>query len=191
MPDALPHGVFVRPNLLPPLEFARVLAALERLSGSWARSEDLGLLGRNHTRQVRGGDIAAQGPLDEIRAIVAPAALAANRAAGFAFPRPPHLQLFPVLMDGNPQSPPRQEPHVDSSPTQPAPPICANVFYARARGVEGGALALARERASGDLAEPVRVTPQPNTLVSFIGDWVHWVEPLTAGERLSIVVNFY
>jgi hypothetical protein len=37
----------------------------------------------------------------------------------------------------------------------------------------------------------VLVRPSANTLVTFAGDRVHWVRPLFAGERLSVVINLY
>jgi hypothetical protein len=181
-------GVFVGRGLLPPAAMARVVAAIDRLAGSWESSEALGLLGRGHTSQVRPGDLAAQGPLDEIRGLVAPAVLAWAKRCGFWFPRPPRLQLFPVRMIGDPAAPPRQEPHTDSYDAIDGSPICTNVFYARANGLSGGALAA---QAADPAEAPAILTPAPNTVVTMPGSRVHWVEPLLAGERVSIVVNFY
>jgi hypothetical protein len=136
---------------------------------------------------VRPGDLAAQAPLDEIRGVLAPAVLAWARRGGFWFPRPPQLQLFPVRMIGDATHPPHQEPHTDSSAAAAGPPICTNIFYVRASGLSGGALAA---QSDGE-ATPVILTPTPNTVVTLPGDRVHWVEPLLAGERISVVVNFY
>jgi hypothetical protein len=189
MADSPAVGVFIGRSLLPPAQMLRVLSATDRLAGSWASSEELGLLGRGRTSQVRPADLAAQGPLDEIRAVLAPAVLAWARRCGFWFPRPPRLQLFPVRMIGDPAQPPRQEPHIDSYGAAEGPPICTSVFYVRASGLTGGALAA--EPATGGDAPPVILTPAPNMVVTLPGDRVHWVEPLLAGERVSIVVNFY
>ena len=50
---------------------------------------------------------------------------------------------------------------------------------------------LAMATGETDLAHPLVVRPAPNTIASFAGDRVHWVQPLYAGERLSVVINFY
>jgi hypothetical protein len=186
-PEALAEGVYRRRSFLPPQALLRVVDALSRLSVSWRSSEAMGLLGRGSTGQVSAGSLAAQGPLDEIREILAPAVLDWARRCGFWFPRPPQLQIFPVRMVGDAERPARQEPHVDSHPTHPGPPICTNVFYARFAGVVGGDLAVQGNGA----APPLRVRPGPNDIVSFAGERVHWVEPLIAGERVSLVVNLY
>jgi hypothetical protein len=190
MPESLADGVFLGRVFLAPAVFAKLLAAIDRLASSWASSEELGLLGRSHTSQVRPTDLAAQGPLDEIRLILAPAALQWAQRCGIVFPRPPHLQLFPVRMVGDAERPPYQEPHVDSTGAWPGPPICTNVFYAVARDVVGGELMVAGAKGpDGDDALAVR--PAVNSLVTFRGDRVHWVRPLLAGERISVVVDLY
>ena len=185
-----PHsdGIFIRRGFLSPFELAKVLGAFDRLAPRWTASEALGLLGRGGASQLRAGDIAARAQLDEIRTALAPAALRWARACGFRLPPAPYLQLFPVRMVGSADAPAYQEPHLDSDVSHAAPPICTNVFYARAHAVQGGALAAKR---GPDLADPVTVAPTPNTIVTFRGDRVHWVLPLTAGERLSVVINFY
>jgi hypothetical protein len=93
-------------------------------------------------------------------------------------------------MVGDAKTPAYQEPHLDSNASQPGPPICTNVFYAKTQGVKGGDLAIAR-RGGPDLADPIVVQPTANAIATFAGDRVHWVRPLYAGERLSVVVNFY
>lgn len=183
-----PPLVHVQRNFLPPLALSRTLAALDRLSSSWRPSEALGLLGRSHTSQIRTSDLVVQAPLDEIRSNLAVAALQWARRCGFPFRAPPFLQMFPVRMLGDAEHPAHQEPHVDSNDAHPGPPICTNVFYAKVLAAEGGELAVGR---AGDISDPVLVTPTPNTMVSFAGECVHWVRPLVAGERLSVVVNFY
>jgi hypothetical protein len=182
--------VHIRRAFLPPHAMLKVMAALERLSSSWTSSEALGLVGRGQTGQLRADSIAIQAQLAEIRQVLAPAALQWARACGFWFPNQPHLQLFPVRMVGDAQAPAHQSPHLDSSPSQDRAPICTNVFYATTQGITGGDLAVAPS-AGPDLSSPVIVRPTANTIVSFAGDRVHWVEPLFAGERLSVVVNFY
>jgi hypothetical protein len=188
MADPPADGLHVRRNFLPPAQLARLLGALDRLAGSWASSEALGLLGRGGTHQIRATAVAAQAPMGEVRELLAPAALKWAQACGFRFAAPPHLQIFPVRMVGDAAAPPHQEPHIDSSPALPGSPACTNVFYATARAIQGGDLALAGEAGVDD---PIIVRPTPNTLVSFAGDRVHWVLPLLAGERVSVVINFY
>jgi hypothetical protein len=194
MPDATPEqlsaGVFIGRNFLAPLEMAKLLGALEGLSSSWASSEALGLLGRGGTQQVRPSNLAIHARLDEIRLTLAPAALRWAKACGFRLPAAAQLQLFPVRMVGDAATPAHQAPHTDSFASQPGPPVCTNVFYARARAIEGGDLAVSTGGAD-PLADPLIVRPAPNTIVSFAGDRVHWVQPLHAGERLSVVINFY
>ena len=186
-PPAIP-AIYVQRGFLPPLALSRTLAALERLAPSWRSSETLGLLGRSQTSQVRASDIVVQAPLEEIRRNLADSALQWARRCGFEFRAPPFLQIFPVRMVGDPARPARQEPHVDSIDARPGPPRCTNVFYARLTAAAGGELAVS---GADGLAEPVIVTPTPNTMVTFAGQCVHWVRPLSAGERLSVVINFY
>ncbi len=190
MPEPLAGGPFVRRDFLAPLELMKTLSALDRLTSSWAPSQELRLLGRGQTSQVRGADIAVQAQLDVVRNLLAPAALRWARTCGFWFAKPPRLQLFPVRMVGDPAAPAYQEPHVDSVESQPDPPICANVFYARAKAIVGGELVVAA-RSGADLSDAVAIQPAANMLVSFAGDRVHAVRPLLAGERLSVVINFY
>jgi 2OG-Fe(II) oxygenase superfamily len=188
--ESVAAGVFVRRGFLSPFSMLKVLSALDRLSASWASSEDLGLLGRGQTGQIRVSGIAAQAQMDEIRQEVAPAVLQWARNCGFQLPAAPFLQLFPVRMVGDAQAPAYQEPHVDSNASRTGPPICTNVFYVRTQGIDGGDIAVARGHGP-DLSDPLAVHPTANTIVSFAGDRVHWVEPLFAGERLSVVINFY
>ena len=184
-----PPLVHVQRNFLTPLALSKTVAALDRLSSSWRPSETLGLVGRSNTSQIRGGDLVAQGPLDELRNNLAVTALQWAQRCGFPFRAPPFLQIFPVRMLGDAERPPHQEPHVDSNDARPGPPVCTNVFYAKVVAARGGELAVGG--GGGDLDDPVIVTPAPNTMVSFPGECVHWVRPLYAGERLSVVINFY
>jgi len=188
MAESHSDGIFIRQGFLSPFALAKVLGAFDRLAPRWRDSEALGLLGRGGASQLRASDIAVRAQLDEIRTVLAPAALQWARACGFRLPPAPYLQLFPVRMIGRADAPAYQEPHLDSDASHATPPICTNVFYARARAIQGGALAA---RNGVDLDDPVTVPPTPNTIVTFSGDRVHWVLPLTAGERLSVVVNFY
>ena len=190
MTETAADSVYLRHGFLPPALLLRILSAIDRLGPAWAASQEMRLLGRGHTSQVRPTDLMAQGPLDEIRRTLAPAVLQWARACGFRFPAPPTLQLFPVRMLGDPAEPAYQEPHTDSAGSSPVPPVCSNVFYVKVQGVSGGELAVAA-RPGGDLSEAVEYAPRANTLVSFPGDRVHAVRRLTAGERVSIVINFY
>jgi hypothetical protein len=188
MAEPQSDGIFIRRGFLSPFALAQVLGAFARLAPRWTDSESLGLLGRGGASQLRATDIAVRAQLDTVRAALAPAVLQWARACGFPLPAAPYLQMFPVRMVGSPETPAYQEPHTDSDVRHPGPPICTNVFYARAHAIEGGALAARR---GSDLTDPVTVAPTPNTVVTFRGDRVHWVLPLTAGERLSVVINFY
>ena len=93
-------------------------------------------------------------------------------------------------MIGDPDVPAYQEPHHDTHGGQPHPPVCTNVFYAKAEKVVGGCLAVT-PMGRPNATDALTIKPVVNVLASFSGDRVHWVEPLYAGERLSIVVNFY
>jgi hypothetical protein len=188
MTDPRSPGVFVRRDFLPPFELARVLGALDRLSGRWTASEGLGLLGRANTRQIRPTDILAHSQLDEIRLILAAPVVRWARSCGFRLPPAPHVQMFPVWMSGDAESPASQEPHTDTRGDPPLEPLCTNVFYARVTRVVGGALAVRRGET---LDDPIVVAPAVNTIATIGGDRVHWVQPLYAGERLSVVVNLY
>jgi len=183
------EGVFVRRGFLSPGAMVNVLGALDRLSAHWAGSEGLGLLGRGGTEQVRPDNLAVQAQLDQIRLTLAPAVLAWARSCGFRLSAAPYLTLFPVRMVGSLEAPAHQEPHTDSHATLPGPPICTNVFYARVTALNGGDIAVAN--ALGDLDAATILHPTPNTIVSFAGERVHWVQPLHAGERVSVVINFY
>jgi hypothetical protein len=190
MSETAADGLFVRRGFLPPATMLRLLGAFERLASSWAPSQAMRLLGRGQTSQVRPTDLVAQGPLDEIRQALAPAVLQWARACGFHVPPAPTLQLFPVRMVGDAETPAYQEPHTDSHAASLGPPICSNVFYAKAQGIEGGDLAVAG-RGGEDLTGAQIVRPTANMIVSFPGERVHGVQPLYAGERLSVVINFY
>jgi hypothetical protein len=188
--ESLADGVFARRSFLGPLELLKIIEAANRLTGSWAPSETLGLLGRSGTHQVRADTLAARHPLDAIRETLAMATLRWAKACGFGFVRPPRLQLFPVRMVGDRARPARQEPHRDSMASEPGAPICTSVFYVRANGVEGGELAVAPP-GGPESGEALIVRPTANMMVTFGGERVHWVQPLYAGERLSVVVNLY
>ncbi|HTX49263.1 MAG TPA: 2OG-Fe(II) oxygenase [Caulobacteraceae bacterium] len=190
MIETLAEGVYVRRGFLPPRALLEVLAALDRLGPAWASSREMRLLGRGQTSQVRPTDLVARGPLDEVRRTLAPAVLRSARDCGFRFPAPPTLQLFPVRMLGDAEHPAYQEPHTDSRGPEAATPLCSSVFYARVRGVSGGALSVAA-KPGGDLSNAVELPPSANTLVTFPGDRVHAVRPLRAGERISVVINLY
>ena len=184
-------GVYVRRGFLPPAELLRMLSAVDRLAPAWAPSQEMRLLGRGHTSQVRPGDVLAQGPLDEIRQVLAPAVLRWAQTCGFRFPAPPTLQLFPVRMLGDAAEPAYQEPHTDSvRAATPRRRSAATFSTAKVQGVTGGELAVA-SAPGGDFSEAVELTPRANTLVSFPGDRVHAVRRLLAGERISIVINLY
>ncbi len=189
MADPLANGVFIRRDFLSLPALLKLLGGLDRLAASWAPSEALGLLGRGKTSQIRPADIVVQAQMDEIGRAIAPGALLWARRCGFRLPATPQIQIFPVRMVGDAETPAYQDPHVDSYASQPHPPICTNVYYARTQAIEGGDLLVAKRGA--DFSDPIVVQPTTNTLVSFAGDRVHCIRPLYAGERVSVVVNFY
>jgi hypothetical protein len=189
MAEPLANGVYIRRDFLSLPALLKLLGGLDRLSARWAPSEALGLLGRGKTSQIRPADIAVQAQMDEIGRALAPDAVLWARTCGFAISATPQIQLFPVRMLGDAQTPAYQDPHVDSYAGQPNPPICTNVFYARTQAIEGGDLLVART--GEDFSDPIVVQPATNTLVSFAGDRVHCIRPLYAGERVSVVLNFY
>jgi hypothetical protein len=189
MADPLANGVFIRRDFLSFQALAKLLGGLDRLATNWAPSEALGLLGRGKTSQIRPADIAVQAQMNEIGQALAPGALVWARTCGFRLPAQPQIQVFPVRMVGDAETPAYQVPHVDSYAGQPHPPICTNVFYARTHAIEGGDLLVAKS--GSDFSDPIVVQPTTNTLVCFAGDRVHCIRPLFAGERLSVVVNFY
>ncbi len=140
----------------------KVLAALDRLAPSWASSEELGLLGRGGTAQVRPTNLVVQAQLDEIRLALAPAAERWARRCGFRLPKAPYLALFPVKMTGDARSPAHQEPHTDSSTGQPGPPVCTVSSTSR-RGRSKGALWQSRRR-TATCPTPLTIHPTPNTI---------------------------
>jgi hypothetical protein len=190
MPETIGDGVFLQREFLAPLEMDAVLTALDRLSPCWAPSEALRALGRGRTDQVRGSDFVVQGALDQIRRLLTPPMLKWARGCGFKLTISPLVQIFPVRMMGATETPAYQEPHHDTREGSPYPPVCTNVFYARLEDIAGGGLAVTPE-GRPDSTTPLVIAPAVNTVASFSGERVHWVEPLYAGERLSIVVNFY
>ncbi len=186
----LPAGVSVRRPFLPPAEMMRVLRALDALSNSWAPSQEMGLLGRGGTLQVRPGGVVVTSSLDTIRNTLAGPVLHWVRACGFAVPAKPFLAIFPVRMLGDPHTPTYQEPHTDSYAGIPHPPVCTSVFYARVRDMQGGDFAVA-DLDDAELRSPHFITPSTNALVTIPGERVHWVEPITAGERICVVLNYF
>jgi hypothetical protein len=103
----------------------------------------------------------------------------------FSLPKPSMLtpQVFPVVMIGSRDRPPHQRPHTDNHGG--ILPLATSVYYARLRDATGGAIIL-----GGGTARRV-VRPQEDDLIAFPGETVHAVENLSAGERVSIVCNFY
>ena len=185
-----PPGVFVRRPFLQPADMMRVLSALDSLSGSWTPSQGMGLLGRGGTLQVRPGAVAATASLDVIRNTLAPLVLNWVRACGFPVSAQPFLVIFPVKMIGDPDTPTYQEPHTDSYEGIPHPPACTSVFYARVKDMKGGDFAVV-DPGDVELKSPHFITPSTNTLVTIPGERVHWVEPITAGERICVVLNYF
>lgn len=188
MDDLSRAGVFARSGFLPTLKHLWVLSQFDTLREKWRPSSSLGLLGRGATHQMPSSDMAAQARLEPLRRLMADATLDWHRTCGFALPDTAPVQVFPVLMIGSDLEPPFQPPHVDRASEVGTPPICTSVYYASADNLKGGELALA---AVDGGPEAARIMPSTNTIISFDGRRIHEVLPLLAGERLSIVVNFY
>src|ERR1700761_1479691 len=98
MTETLSDGLYLRRDFLPPQDMPAVLAALDSLVFHWMPSEALRLLGRGRTEQVSPGDPVVGAALDQIRHVLAPAALGWASACGFSVDAEPHVQLFPVRM---------------------------------------------------------------------------------------------
>lgn len=94
-------------------------------------------------------------------------------------------QVFPVRMEGNPEEPPTQWAHVDEAAGRS--PVSTSLYYAQADNIVGGALALHDD--AGNVC--ARVHPVADHLVVVSGRQIHSVEPLTAGNRITVVTNFY
>ena len=93
-------------------------------------------------------------------------------------------QVFPVRMRGRRVDPPRQRPHRDEAHDRR--PLVTTIYYPEVRDVEGGDLVLFDGH-----GRPQRVSPRADMLVVIDGDVLHAVEPVHAGVRTSVVVNFY
>lgn len=94
-------------------------------------------------------------------------------------------QVFPVRMRGDRADPPAQQPHCDHR--NGAVPVVTSLYYADVQDVVGGALLLT------DDCGVVRhqIDPVPDQLLVIEGKQRHAVEPVLAGMRTTIVVNFY
>ncbi|WP_407675791.1 2OG-Fe(II) oxygenase [Prauserella endophytica] len=88
-------------------------------------------------------------------------------------------------MEGNTEEPPTQWAHKDEA--QGRNPVATSLYYAEVENATGGALAL--HDSAGQVR--TRVHPGADQLVIIAGDQVHSVEPLTAGNRITVVTNFY
>jgi predicted 2-oxoglutarate/Fe(II)-dependent dioxygenase YbiX len=102
-------------------------------------------------------------------------------------PAPERLvpQVFPVRMEGNTAEPPTQWAHRDG--VDGRHPLVTSVYYAQVDDTVGGELVLHDD----DGRAIVRIQPTADQLVVIDGRQTHSVEPLTAGERLTVVTNFY
>lgn len=101
--------------------------------------------------------------------------------------RRPAVQCFAVRLVGNKRFPSFQAPHTDtSSQFGTRAPRLSSVYYFQVQGVVGGELELFLAEKATRVLEPTE-----NTLVVFEGPTPHAVRPLTAGERISVVTNFF
>lgn len=94
-------------------------------------------------------------------------------------------QVFPVRMEGNDTEPPTQWKHKDEA--RGKNPITTSLYYALVKDTAGGALALHDD--AGEIL--TRVYPNSDQLVVMPGSQIHSVDPLTAGDRITVVTNFY
>lgn len=88
-------------------------------------------------------------------------------------------------MWGSADDPPTQWPHRDSVGDRH--PVFTALYYPLVANVQGGRLIL-HEVPQGQV---MGIEPVSDLLLIIEGNQVHSVEPLTAGERVTVVTNFY
>jgi len=161
-----------------------IVEMLGSMDAQWAASEDLGRAGAGTTAQLAPGPGYTSAGMMTLRRIVASICYEHVREL-FSLPAPDRLmpQVFPVAMTGSRDRPPHQRPHTDSN--RGIHPLVTSVYYARMQDTDGGAVIL-----GGGTAQRI-VEPREDDLIAFPGDTVHAVGNLYAGERLSVVCNFY
>ncbi|MFF5985906.1 2OG-Fe(II) oxygenase family protein [Prauserella flavalba] len=110
-----------------------------------------------------------------------------HRSLPELLPEPESLvpQVFPVRMEGNSDEPPTQWAHKDGAGGRH--PIVTSLYYAQVDHAVGGTLVLHDDSGT----ECARVHPTADHLIIISGNQIHSVEPLTAGDRITIVTNFY
>jgi hypothetical protein len=174
--------------LLGPARRKRVLELLGSPALRWELSAALGRTTSGPMWQLADRESHRTAEMREVAATLAGAVydLVSDRLPDL-LPPPDQLspQVFPVRMTGGEDDPPQQWPHEDG--VDGRRPVTTAVYYPRVRGTVGGALRL--HGSDGTLER--EVTPAEDHLVVMTGDQTHSVAPLTAGERLTVVVNFY
>lgn len=162
----------------------RIVALLTSRDTPWESSERLGRAGQASVSQLAHGPNYATPDLMLLRRVMASVCYA-NLRDHFALPKPSELtpQVFPVSMRGDKDQPPSQRTHIDRHGT--ATPLVTGVYYARVRKTVGGDIVLDPD------ARHLVLHPDEDDLIAFPGDTLHAVNALYAGDRLSIVCNFY
>jgi 2OG-Fe(II) oxygenase superfamily len=172
------------PDALGRTRRTRILEMLPSTGVRWGASEDLGRAGAGTTEQLAPGPGYTSADMMALRHIVASICYEHVREL-FSLPDPNLLtpQVFPVTMTGSRDRPPHQRPHTDNHGG--IHPLMTSVYYARIQDTDGGAVIL-----GGGTTQRI-VEPHEDDLIAFPGETVHAVGNLYAGERLSIVCNFY
>jgi hypothetical protein len=173
-----------RSAILGPIRRDLLVKQILSAGGQWAASEDLGRTGAGTIEQLAPGPSYASADMMMVRQIMASICYT-QLSDTFSLPEPDLLepQVFPVSMRGSDTKPPHQRPHIDNH--RGIHPLVTSVYYAWVRDTRGGAIRI-------DLQDDhLIVEPKEDDLIAFPGNTLHSVEELYAGERLSIVCNFY
>lgn len=170
---------------------AGILDLLRSPQLQWARSDALGRTARGTIAQLAGRESHERPDMVRIASTLATAVyeeLAAKAAAVLPLPPSEDLvpQVFPVWMTGSNDDPPQQWPHRDRAGD--VSPLLTALYYPLVSGAVGGALVLHDDN---DQTVIERIMPATDLLIAIPGRQVHSVEALTAGERATLVTNFY
>lgn len=173
-----------RSAILGPIKRQQLVEQLPCAGTQWKASEDLGRTGAGMIRQLAPGPGYTSADMMALRQIMASICYEQLQDV-FSLPEPGLLepQVFPVSMRGSRTDPPYQRPHIDNH--RGIHPLVTSVYYARVRETDGGSIHIALG------ADQLIVEPEEDDLIAFPGNTLHSVAKLYAGERLSIVCNFY
>lgn len=167
---------------------ADVLRLLNSPDLEWERPDRLGRTTSGRMWQLANSDMHYRPEMIQLSTLMASVVYnEIQRARPRLLPDPGEAipQVFPVRMEGNTDEPPTQWAHKDEARGQH--PCVTALYYAEVENVIGGALAL--HHPSGDVHTSVE--PVTDQLVVIAGDQTHSVEPLTAGNRITVVTNYY